>query len=118
MFGIPGHLLEYAVQGSSLTYQNIGEVGAELVRFTLAPGYLEPIEVGISDLLTRSTVARFNAEGIYRADIKTRFEVYQIGTGSGVLTIPEARKAEGLDPGGVETAPMPTNTATMEEIPA
>lgn len=117
MFGIPGHLLEYAVAGSSLTYQNIGEVGAELVRFTLAPGYLEPIEVALSDLLTRSTVARFNVEGLLRADIKTRFEVYGMGITSGVLEVPEARRAEGLIPGGVETAPMPPNPAPVEVVP-
>jgi HK97 family phage portal protein len=116
-FGIPGHLLEYAVAGSSLTYQNIGEVGAELVRFTLAPGYLEPIEVAISDLLTRSTVARFNVEGILRADIKTRFEVYSLGIASGVLSPADGQRAEGLIPGGVETAPMPANPATVEVIP-
>ena len=118
MFGIPGHLLEFATTGSSLTYQNIGEVGAELTRFTLAPGYLEPIEVAISDLLTRSTVARFDVAGILRADIKTRYEVYQIGTSSGVLTTEEARQAEGLSPGGIETAPMPSNAATVEVIGA
>lgn len=116
MFGIPGHLLEYAVAGSSLTYQNIGEVGAELVRFTLAPGYLEPVEVAISDLLTRSTVARFYVEGIQRADAKTRYEVYTLGTASGVLSVDEARRQEGLIPGGVETAPMPANPATVEVI--
>jgi HK97 family phage portal protein len=117
MFGIPGHLMEYGAPGSSLTYQNIGAVGDELVRFTLAPGYLEPIEVALSDCLSRTTVARFNVEGLLRADIKSRFEVYQLGMAAGMLTADEARRMEGLAPGGIETAPVPANPAPLLEVP-
>lgn len=117
MYGIPGHLLEFGAPGSSLTYQNIGAVGDELVRFTLAPGYLEPLEVALSDCLSRSTVARFNVEGLLRADIRTRYEVYKTGMDAGMLERGEARRMEGLDPGGIETAPMPANPATVAEVP-
>jgi phage portal protein BeeE len=117
MLGIPGDLLEYAAGGSSLTYRNLGAVGDHLVRFTLAPGYLEPIEQHLSDLLTRTTVARFNVEGLLRADIETRYRVYESGvTKSGVLTLEEARMMEGLEPGGIETAPIGPNPAGVEVI--
>ena len=107
LFGVPGALLEYGRPGSSLTYQNVTEVFTTFVKTALAPDYLEPIEQHMSDLLTRSTVARFNVEGFLRADIKTRFEVYKLGVESGVMSAEEARREEGLDAGDVEFAPIP-----------
>lgn len=77
MFGIPGRLLEYAESGTSVTYANVGDLATELVRLTLAPLYLEQIEQAFSDLLARGREARFDVEGFERADIKTRFEVYE-----------------------------------------
>ena len=107
MFGIPGSLLDHQTAGSSLTYQNLeGEFG-KFIRACLWPNYLEAIEQAMSDLLTSSTVARFNIEGLLRADIKTRYEVYASGVTSGVITTEEAREMEGLSPGDVERAPVP-----------
>jgi HK97 family phage portal protein len=107
MFGIPGSLLEYSAPGSSLTYQNVEGEYTKFVRTCLAPNYLEPIEQAMSDLLPRSTVARFNVDGLLRADIKTRFEVYQLGVASGVLTPERAQVMEGLLPGDIEIRPVP-----------
>jgi HK97 family phage portal protein len=107
MFGIPGALLEYTASGSSLTYQNVAEVYTQFVRTSLAPNYLEPIEQEMSDLLTRSTVARFNTKGLLRADVRTRYDVYAIGIDKGILTAEEARQAEGLAAGDIEFAPVP-----------
>lgn len=120
MFGIPGSLIDHFDSGSSLTYQNVSQEYDKFVRACLWPGYLEPIEQTISDLLTRSTVARFNVDGLLRADIKTRYEVYESGvTKSGVLTLEEARRMEGLAPGDVERAPVPFSTpdATPTQLP-
>jgi hypothetical protein len=61
----------------------------------------------MSDLLTRSTICRFNVDALLRADIKTRFDVYNIGVPLGVITVPEARAEEGLAPGDVENRPVP-----------
>ncbi len=113
MFGIPGALEEYIAGGASLTYQNIGQVGTMLVRFTLAPGYLEPIEQAISDLLPRNMIARFEVDGLERADRKTRYETYKIGIETGILTPEMAQAEEGLAAGGVEFAPMPPNLAPV-----
>lgn len=107
MFGIPGALLEYAVAGSSLTYQNIAEVYTQFVRTTLAPNYLEPMEQALTDLLPRSTIARFDVSGLQRADAKTRAETYQIMIGAGVMTAEYAQQQEGIIPGSVELAPVP-----------
>jgi HK97 family phage portal protein len=108
MFSMPGALIEYQMSGSSLTYQNQSDIWNDFQRRCLSPHYLEPIEQEISDLLTRATVARFNTNQLLRADVKTRFEVYESGVvKSGVLTVEEARKMEGLDPGAVDFAPVP-----------
>lgn len=118
MYGIPGSLLEYQQAGSSLTYQNLEGEATKLVRTCLRPGYLEPIEQAMSDLLTRSTVSRFNTEPFEAPDVKTRFEVY--GLAAGVLGVDEAaeyaRKREGLAPGDVENAPIPFALPTV--VPA
>lgn len=107
MFGIPGPFVNYVESGSSLTYQNIAQVYDQLLKACLLPNYVEPIEQTMSDLLTRSTVARFNTEALLRADIRTRYDVYASGITSGVLTVEEARTKEGLAPGDVERAPVP-----------
>lgn len=106
-FGIPGPLLEYQQQGSSLTYQNRTDLKGHLLEMCLMPLYLEPIEQAMSDLLTRSTVARFNVKGFLRADIKTRFEVHKIAIDSGIYDPPYAQREEGIAPGDVEYAPVP-----------
>ncbi len=111
MFGIPAPLLAYAVAGSSLTYQNLASVGTDLVRFTLAPGYLEPIEQAMSDLLPRSTVARFRVDGLQRADPAGRMDVYEKAISLGMMTPAQAAALEGWAPGGVEYEPVPPNVA-------
>lgn len=109
MFGMPGPLLEYSAPGSSLTYQNNESVWREFQAGCLSPYYLEPIEQAMSDLLTRSTVARFNVNQLLRADAKTRWEIYAIAAtvvgAQAADTI--ARQAEGLAPGNVDYAPVP-----------
>lgn len=107
MFGLPGSLLEYQQPGASLTYQNLEGEFTKFVRTCLQPLYLEPIEQAMSDLLTRSTVARFNVEGFLRADIKTRFEVHGIAIDKGIYGPEYAQQIEGIAPGDVEFAPIP-----------
>lgn len=122
LFGVPGALLEYGRPGSSLTYQTVTEVFTTFVRATLAPDYLESIEQNMSDLLTRSTVARFNVKGFLRADIKTRWEVYKLA--SEVIGTEEAatlaKQQEGLEAGDIEYAPVPFSPpqAVPVEIPS
>lgn len=109
MFSMPGTLLDAAISGQSLTYQNVGQEFDSFLRTCLVPNYMEPIEQTFSDLLTRSTIAKFNQNELLRADIKTRFDVYNIGVPLGVIQVPEARAAEGLEPGDVETQPIPNS---------
>jgi HK97 family phage portal protein len=109
MFNIDAELLNAAVTGSNLTYQNIGGRFDGLIRTCLRPNYLEVIEQTMSDLLPRSTVARFNTDFLTMADPKTRWEVYELA--SKVIGLEAATKmaleGEGLAPGDVENAPVP-----------
>lgn len=116
MFGVPGSLLEYQSAGSSLTYQNLEGEFTKFVRGCLQPLYLEPIEQAMSDLLTRSTVARFNVKGFLRADVKTRYEVHGIAIDKGIYGPDYAQREEGILPGDVEFAPVPF--AQPQAIPA
>jgi HK97 family phage portal protein len=76
-FGMPAKMLNAAVSGSDITYQNVGEEFDSLLRQCLLPDYLEPAEQALSDLLTRSTIARFNTDAYLRPDVRTRAEVYK-----------------------------------------
>ncbi len=107
MFSIPGSLLDYAVSGSSITYQNLESQYDDFLRRCLRPNYLRPIEETMSDLLSRSTVARFDTEALTLADVKTRFDVYNVAIPLGVLSVEEARGKEGLAPGDTDNAPVP-----------
>lgn len=115
MFGINGHLLNYAQAGTTLTYQNVGDVFADFVRSTLAPGYLVPIEDAITDLLSRSTTARFNTQELYRADIKTRADVFAVLSGAGMEDA-EVREVAGFDQ-SAELAAIPDQSPVRIEVP-
>ena len=83
---------------------------------TLRPTYLERIEQAFTRLLVRGKAARFSISELLRADIKARYEAYQIGLTAGFLTKNEVRRDEGLPPiaGGDEipdTQPAPPEVA-------
>jgi len=115
-FGMDADLLNAAVSGSSLTYQNVGQRFDNFIRSTLAPNYLEPIEHGISERLTRTTVARFDLAGLRRADIKTQADVYSVLITAG-LDVKQAATIAGLD-SLVDTEPIPAPEPVRIEIPA
>lgn len=107
MFDMPGALIEYQMSGSSLTYQNQEGIWTDFARRCLSPHYLEPIEQTISDLLTRSTVGRFNTKQLLRADVKTRMDVHTAAITAGIYDAATAAQEEGYAPGNVDYAPVP-----------
>lgn len=106
IFGIPGKLLEYAMAGSSLTYQNVGDLMTDLVRSTLAPLYLTPIEEAITDLLVRRRVVRFDVAELQRADPQTRYAIHAIAIDKGIYDAQYAAVQEGIAPGAANVAPV------------
>ncbi len=107
MFNIPGELLEYAMSGSSLTYQNLQTVYDDFLRRCLRPNYLSKIESAISDLIPRAFAARFDTDALTLADAKTRYDTYAVGITSGIITPEQAQAFEGLQPGDTDNAPVP-----------
>jgi HK97 family phage portal protein len=107
MFSMPGSLLEHQMSGSSLTYRNDEGIWTDFQRRCLSPHYLEPIEQEMSDLLTRSTVSRFNLKQLLRSDAKTRMEVHQLAIETGIYDANTAAIEEGYEPGNADFAPVP-----------
>lgn len=96
LFGVPGRLLLTSEDGSSLTYSNLSDEQQTFYRHTLM-AYTNAIEDALSNCLPRGTTVRFNYEGLYKADMKTRWEMYDIATGGVAwLTPEEVRAKEGL----------------------
>ena len=116
MFNMPGSLIEYQMSGSSLTYQNQQDIWDDFARRCLSPHYLEPIEQEMSDLLTRSTVSRFNLKQLLRASPKERMEVHRTAIETGIYGPEVAAQEEGYVPGNVDYAPVPL--APPQAIPS
>lgn len=71
IFHIPADMLEVAVAGSSLTYANLSEVGADFVRWCLDP-YLTIICDAWATLPGEPGGRTFNTRPLYRASASTR----------------------------------------------
>jgi len=70
LFGVPGVLLNHAVQGSSLTYQAIGDVYQSYWRASLRPTYGKRIENAWSRILGQQV--RFDPEELFLASMRDR----------------------------------------------
>jgi hypothetical protein len=114
MFGMDADLLNAAVSGSSLTYQNVGQRLDNFIRTTLGPSYLEPIEHGISERLSRTTVARFALQTFLKADVQTQAEVYSTLVAA-CVEAGRAAEIAGLD-SLVDTIPIPAPITPLPRI--
>lgn len=97
LFGVPASLMLAAVEGSSMTYQNIEQEWISFARFTLTQ-YTRKIEDELTRMTVRGQRVKFNFEGMLRADTKTRYEAYAIALDKGFMTINEIRDLEDLTP--------------------
>lgn len=116
LLGIPAHLLQTTTgvagsSGSSLTYSNLQNILAELVRQTLFPVYLTRIEEVASTWVPRGQSVSFDMSAYLRADEKSRFDTHKVGLDAGFLTIDEVRDREGLDPLSETEQPEATDVA-------
>jgi len=119
---------------TKVTYRNSEQLARLYYQSTLQP-QLESIELVFDKFFgfSRRTYSEFDVDAaLFRTEIDTRFQAYQIALNSGVFSINEARAREGMEPvkGGEEprvqmqyvplsqaTAPAPVaaNDATNEE---
>jgi HK97 family phage portal protein len=118
LFGIPAALLLAEVAGGYISYSNVGQLFAELVRTTLAPEYLAPIEAAWSDLLPSSMVVAFDTSELLRADQPARVDMYAAAIAAGIMSPDEARALEGWPAPEQPPAPNLTPTAPITPGPA
>lgn len=89
--GLPGHYV--GAPNSNRTYSNLETQGLEYLRWTLLP-ITSRIEAAFTDYLPAGQTAKFEYDGILRADTLTRYQAHQIALSNGFLTIDEVRALE------------------------
>ena len=105
IFGVAPEMVGISAKGSSVTYANREQKVADFLAFGLGP-WLNRIEEAISELLPQPVRAKFNTGAILRADVKTRYEMYDLAariqsqTGEVFLSTDEMRLLENMEPLG------------------
>jgi len=95
LFGVPARLLLTGVDGSSDTYTNLQDENQVFYRHTIM-AYTDAIGDALSECLPRGTRAEFNFEGLFKADMANRFNMYETAIRAGFMTTDEVRRKEGL----------------------
>lgn len=116
LLGIPAPMMLIETSGSSINYTNTSGLVMALVRETLGPMYLDPIEQAWSELLPSTQTVKFDLRELVAADVKTRQEIELGYLAAGVLTVPEVRRLEGW-PVGTELGAAPAYRPTPLPIP-
>lgn len=80
------------VAGTSLTYANLEQRNIRRLQVTFLP-WIVRVEHAITSLLPRPQEAKFDVDGLLRADSKTRWEIYKIAA-----DINTASAAQGMYP--------------------
>lgn len=98
LFHVPPDMVGVAIDGSSMTYQNMETRWTEFIRSACQP-WMTRIERALSwHLLPRPQFIKFVPDVYLRADTKTRYETHKIGVDAGFLLEDEARGFENLPP--------------------
>lgn len=82
----------------SQVYQNLGQQGLTLVKFSSLSGHLERFAQALSLALPIGEWVAPNLDAFLRGDPKLRYEVYEIGIRAGWLVDDEVRTAEDMPP--------------------
>lgn len=118
LLGIPAALLHVETSGATITYTNPAGAVEELVKATLGPSYLAPIEAAWSDLVPSTQSVRFDLNDLQRADFAARAAIYTQLIPQGVMTPEEARAREGWEPLAQQPAHVTDPTPNPQEVPA
>jgi HK97 family phage portal protein len=103
LFLIDPSMLGIALSGTTLTYQNLEQRGAHLVRHSLLR-WIVRVERGLSRLLPPSQHVKLNVNGLMRGDMNSRYASYRIAAelnallGAPLLSVQEMRDMEDLGP--------------------
>jgi HK97 family phage portal protein len=114
VFRVPSHMLNAGTGGDSLTYSTSESMSADFIKYSLTP-WLRRIEQSVShdrDLCFERQYVRFSVDGLLRADVKTRAEVYRLALDpvQGWMNREEVRRLEELEP---EPTPSPQQVMTQ-----
>jgi HK97 family phage portal protein len=96
LYGVPPEMIGGTTAGP-LAYTSPEQRSLDLLTYTIR-GWLVRLENAISSLLPSTQVARFNAGGMVRVDLKTRYEAHAIALAAGFLTVNEVRELEDRGP--------------------
>lgn len=98
-FGLPPAML--GVTENTSQYKNLHEQIMFYTRFTLRP-WLESFEQSYNAQLLPDLPLAFehDMDGLLRADVETRFRVYETAIQNGIMTVDEVRARENLPPLG------------------
>ena len=104
LLGITASIMLAAVDGSTLTYQNIEQRWIEFADYTLA-AYAGEIEELFNRLLPRGREARFDWDSSGRTNTSERYAAYASALEHQWMTVDEVRADRGLAP--VASTPEP-----------
>jgi HK97 family phage portal protein len=120
IYGVAPEMVGVASKGSTVTYANRDQRVADFLAFGLGP-WLNRIEEALSALLPQPMRAKFNTGAILRADVKTRYEMYDLAariqaqTGEVFLATDEMRLLENMEPLG-ETSNLKDKVAIVKSL--
>jgi HK97 family phage portal protein len=96
IFGVPPEMIAGTTAGP-LAYTSPEMRSLDLLTYTVR-GWLVRLENAISALLPSTQYVRFNAGGMVRVDLKSRYEAHEIALRAGFLTVNEVRALEDRGP--------------------
>ena len=96
LYGVPPEMVGGSTAGP-LAYTSPEMRSLDLLTYTVR-GWLVRLENAISALLPSTQHARFNAAGMVRVDLKSRYEAHEIAIRAGFLTVNEVRELEDRGP--------------------
>nr|MDT0658040.1 phage portal protein [Micromonospora sp. DSM 115978] len=116
IYGLPPEMIGGST-GDGLEYKT-EEARDRRLNSSLRP-LLVLLEDAFSSILPSRQHVRFNADAVARADLKTRYEAYEIAQRIGLLTIDEIRALEDLPPlpPGQQPAALPAPGAQPGQQP-
>ncbi len=122
IFRVPPHMIGDLSKSS---FSNITQQSLEMVKYTFLP-WCRRLETAMNrDLLSpeerrRGLYVQFLLDGLERADIETRYKVYNIGVNTGMLSPNDCRGKENMNPReGGDIYLVPLNMAdSTEGVPA
>jgi hypothetical protein len=87
-----------------MTYANREQRNADFISFSLAPRYLIPMEMALSQLAPRTDYVRHNVDALLRSDLAGRYESYKLAAevselmGAPLLDVDKMRRLEKRPP--------------------